>query len=376
MTVKKARRRNIRGEYGLKFIQIPKVLFFGDQYKNLTNNAKIAYALLQDRWKLSIQNNWVDENGDIYFLYTNKKLMEILNIGSSATLQKIKKELVDVGLLEQEQRGFNMANRLYLLEPVVEEADLYKIIEDETEEIQDMRQKEEAYKQKVEEIAYEGKPLDTQGSSFSKQPFSESGSSKNELQDVQKVNTNKTDFNNTLFKDSKDSKDRKTQNDLLTAGIEKNSQDFESSKELIQEFIENRNIEEIFGEPIVQNFKKYSHYDFNTFKVFYEKLFFAQRAIEEETGMSLMLNVPITAYGDEHQKELSKAFWRSIQQYKAGKIKSDFNNYLFGVFKRTFKKIAEDIQSEKMMYEKRRNQEAKTDSAIHVPLHNWLEDLE
>jgi hypothetical protein len=33
----------------------------------LSNDAKIAYALLKDRLELSIKNDWFDENGDIFF---------------------------------------------------------------------------------------------------------------------------------------------------------------------------------------------------------------------------------------------------------------------------------------------------------------------
>lgn len=371
MNAKKARRRNIREEYGLKFVQIPKVLFFSDHYKHLSNNAKVAYALLQDRWSLSVQNNWIDENGDIFFLYTNQKLMKILNIGSTATLQKVKKELIEAGLLEQEQRGLNMSNRLYLLEPIVEEKDVYKIIEDETEEIQDLDQKEEMYNQKISESFKDSKSLDTQGNSLSKQPFSESGNLDNERLDVQKLNTNDTEFNKTN-KDIKDNKDWKTQNDLLTSGIDKNVQDIESSKDLINEFIENKEMKVMYGEPIIQNFLKYSHYDFNTFKTFYEKLYFAHQAVEKETDTVIMLNEPITANGKYHQLELSKAFFRSIQRYKANKIKKDFNNYLFGVFKGTLKDIAENIKLEREMYEKQKQEDDETYE--DVPLINWLED--
>lgn len=132
--------------------------------------------------------------------------------------------------------------------------------------------------------------------------------------------------------DNKDIKDWKDQNDLLTSVIE-NVQDIESSSELINEFIENKSIEVIYAKPIIQNFLKYSKYDFATFKTFYDKLFFAHKAVEDEVGVSIMLNEPITAYGKKHQLDLSKAFWRSIQKYKANEIEKDFNNYLFGVFK-------------------------------------------
>lgn len=63
-----------------------------------------------------------------------------------------------------------------------------------------------------------------QGNSLSKLPFSESGSLDNERLDVQKLNTNDTDFNKTN-KDIKDNKDWKEQNDLLITGIDKINQD-------------------------------------------------------------------------------------------------------------------------------------------------------
>src|SRR5699024_2745446 len=121
------------------------------------------------------------------------------------------------------------------------------------------------------------------------------------------------------------------------SGIDKNNQDKELIKELIKEFIENKEMKVIYGEPIIQNFLKYSHYDFNTFKIFYEKLYFAHQAVEKETDTVIMLNEPITANVEYHQLELSKAFWRSVQRYKANQIEKDFNNYLFGVFKSTLK---------------------------------------
>ena len=57
-----------------------------------------------------------------------------------------------------------------------------------------------------------------QGSSLSKLPFSESGSLDNERLDVQKLNTNDTDFSKTN-KDIKDNKDWKEQNDLLISEL-------------------------------------------------------------------------------------------------------------------------------------------------------------
>ncbi|MCB8305196.1 replication initiator protein A [Staphylococcus aureus] len=94
--------------YKERFYQIPKVFFTSENYKNLTNDMKIAYAILRDRLNLSIKNNWVDEDGNIYFVYSNEKLMEILNC-KKEKLTKIKKGLEnDVELYgEKEVRKSN-----------------------------------------------------------------------------------------------------------------------------------------------------------------------------------------------------------------------------------------------------------------------------
>lgn len=54
--------------YGETFYQLPKVLFTNPLYKGISNDAKVAYALLKDRFNYSIRNNWVDENDNIYFI--------------------------------------------------------------------------------------------------------------------------------------------------------------------------------------------------------------------------------------------------------------------------------------------------------------------
>lgn len=44
----------------------------------MSNDSKIAYAMLQDRCEYSIQNNWIDQDGHIYFIFTRNELMDIL----------------------------------------------------------------------------------------------------------------------------------------------------------------------------------------------------------------------------------------------------------------------------------------------------------
>lgn len=120
------RKYNIINRAKYTYFQLPKVLFFGEKYRNaLSGDDRNAYAVLLDRLNVSIKNNWVDENGDIYFVYSNKKLMETLNV-SKPTLIQIKKRLTNVDLLVEERTG--RANRLYLLEPIISNADEAKYI--------------------------------------------------------------------------------------------------------------------------------------------------------------------------------------------------------------------------------------------------------
>ena len=119
-------RFNIQQQYREKFYQLPKVFFTNEKYMQLSNDAKIAYALLKDRLELSIKNNWFDDNGDIFFIFTNEKLKAILNC-HDGKLTKIKKELSKNNLLEQVRCGQGRPNKLYLMNPEVTKEDVYEI---------------------------------------------------------------------------------------------------------------------------------------------------------------------------------------------------------------------------------------------------------
>lgn len=113
-----------------RFYQLPKYLFEDAYFKKMSAEAKIMYALLKDRFELSIQNEWVDRNNNIYFIFSNKHLCEYLGYGEQKII-KLKKELVNFNLLTQERVGLNKPNRLYLLKPNYDiEASLTKELPD------------------------------------------------------------------------------------------------------------------------------------------------------------------------------------------------------------------------------------------------------
>ena len=92
--------------YGALFFQFPKVLMYGEQYKHLSSDAKLAYMVLKDRLEYSLRNNWVDEEGHVYFIFTNQELINLFNCSEHKVI-KIKAELKSAGLLLQKQMGFN-----------------------------------------------------------------------------------------------------------------------------------------------------------------------------------------------------------------------------------------------------------------------------
>ena len=95
------------------FYQFPQWLLKEEPYKDLGDKAKLMYMLLFDRRTLSIKNKWYDDDGQIYMYFTIEQFMQELNCSNKAVV-KAKKELVEVGLLEEVRQGVNKPNRLYI----------------------------------------------------------------------------------------------------------------------------------------------------------------------------------------------------------------------------------------------------------------------
>lgn len=96
-----------------RFIMFSKALIEDDYYKKMKTESKLAYSLLRNRFNLSISNEWIDSKGDVYLYYPNEKLAEDLNVGKDKVI-RIKRELHEYGLLEEERQGFNKPNRIYV----------------------------------------------------------------------------------------------------------------------------------------------------------------------------------------------------------------------------------------------------------------------
>lgn len=272
----------VQENYKERFYQIPKVFFTSENYKNLTNDMKIAYAILRDRLNLSIKNNWVDEDGNIYFVYSNEKLMEILNC-KKEKLTKIKKGLENDGLLIQKRRGLNKPNILYLMKPIVTERDIYKIEKEEND---------------VE-------------------PYGE--------KEVRKSNTNDTDFNDTDFNDidfnDTENNDMNDLNDIKYKNEISNhsnqfTHNFDDKEMLLQEF----------PEQLTNYLLKYDYRDLEIIKAVilkakksfnsrHEDMHYMLEDIEDEILTSLKrLKKAIHDRGVKGQKETIKSMQAYLMQ--------------------------------------------------------------
>ncbi|MDN6901099.1 replication initiator protein A [Oenococcus sicerae] len=112
--------------YGNLFFQFPKVLLYGEKYKKLSDAAKLAYIVLKERLEYSIKNNWVDEHGNVYFIFTINELKSLFNCSNDKVI-KIKHELEGTNLLLQKRIGLNKPNHLYLADLEVDASDVYLI---------------------------------------------------------------------------------------------------------------------------------------------------------------------------------------------------------------------------------------------------------
>jgi hypothetical protein len=69
--------------------------------------------LLRDRHELSLQNQWINENDEVYLIYSRENMQDMLGC-SYNTARKAIDQLKEYGLMEEERMGLNRPNRIYL----------------------------------------------------------------------------------------------------------------------------------------------------------------------------------------------------------------------------------------------------------------------
>lgn len=114
------------------FYQLPKFLFEGD-LKHLSNDARVLYSLLKDRHELSLSNGWVNDAGEVYFIFSRENMGEILGL-CDKTITKAVNNLKKYDLIEEERRGQGKPNLIFLKLVSVDNTKTRKIYDSRNEE--------------------------------------------------------------------------------------------------------------------------------------------------------------------------------------------------------------------------------------------------
>ena len=107
-------------EVTIRFYQVPKALFKNPVYKGLGLGPKLMYSILRDRLDLSIKNNWKDEKGYIYLIFSVEELSTLLEINKE-TVTTYKRKLIKHRLIIDKRLGQGKSNMIYVLKPEIKE---------------------------------------------------------------------------------------------------------------------------------------------------------------------------------------------------------------------------------------------------------------
>ncbi len=98
------------------FIKIPRFLFTEKEFEKLSIRAKILYSLLIDRVSLSRANDWGDEGGRVYIIFTIRAIQNVMNC-SEKTAIKYLAEIERYGLVEKVFQKIGQPHLLYVKIP-------------------------------------------------------------------------------------------------------------------------------------------------------------------------------------------------------------------------------------------------------------------
>ena len=106
--------------FSFTHLQLPLWLFQGE-YAELSMNARVVYAFLLSRFRLSQANTqsqpgkWVNAEGALYIVYPRAQIADNLHISLNSACACMK-ELAAANLIVEERKGQGKANRIYLID--------------------------------------------------------------------------------------------------------------------------------------------------------------------------------------------------------------------------------------------------------------------
>lgn len=310
------KRANIYDKEKQRFLMLPAGLVYGELYKTLSPEAKFAWTILNDRAKLSKRNGWYDSNGDVYFLFTNSELQEILKMSEPKVI-KIKTELTKHCLLEQVRQGLGKPNRLYMFEPILTAGDYKLMLKDDSESDLPFNQTDRNG----------GMPQNLNSLSSITEEFSS--------QKLNSFKSNNTNINNTNISNDSESAKAESKNENNT------NQYFEKSELLID--FSYLGIPKTVTEEIYKATRDTTVVGDICGIVFQAKKFVSNKKKQD---------IYLEDLTEEDFADLTKTIIRTLKKQMTDKTVNDFDKYLFVAIKNFF---------DKYLLEKQ------------VPLINWVE---
>ena len=98
------------------FLRVPRLLIKDPHFRELSNDAKMLYGLMLDRMSLSMKNEWQDEDGKTYIIYTIEQIAEDLACSRTKAI-RVLSELDakgGIGLVEKVKRGLGKPDIIYV----------------------------------------------------------------------------------------------------------------------------------------------------------------------------------------------------------------------------------------------------------------------
>ena len=340
----------LQEQYGMKYYQMPKVFFTNEKYKKLSNDAKILYALLHDRLQVSIKNKWIDSTNSLYFIFTNQKLSEILNV-SPRKITTIKKELLDTNLLDQKQKSFNAPFHLYLMKPEITVDDMYQMNQTESgADLLRVSPEIDAAKEERSSVANSARLEESASASdqnsvaefatlkktASNQPSHSLANSATPVSQI--LLPNKTNLNNTKHKDNKEYKDQRfaenSNNHAFNQAFQTPPENTEAF--MIEQFIQDKTLLDKYGERFVDVLVSYSRNNYALFSEAVEAVEHATKSAEKERVRSLerYFHEEMSAYSHELRADYLMTLYNVLRHLRTNASIRDPKAYFFISFKK------------------------------------------
>ena len=111
-----------------EFLRFPLTLLANPQYKEMSLEAKFVYALLLNRLTLSQKNGWINDDGEVYLVYTREEASATLNISYKKAIAAFR-ELIENRLLVEQRQGRGYPNLLYVLKAELADRDAAEFLD-------------------------------------------------------------------------------------------------------------------------------------------------------------------------------------------------------------------------------------------------------